>query len=309
MRILTETPAESLSKSQSGNGNKGEGDRVPIWIDTSKLHRNCRMNFGREAVNLERLAEFVEYVISAPGWLHLAFLGALASGTLKAGTKLAPAHQDTIQSVLDGLFDIACGLASTDQDTVQSEAPLNQLRAIEKLAHPHRYGIEPGDIKEIAARHQSPLLARAWEIQNLISDFAHTVKPEKVGGPYTPTVRVVLETKPWPCDGEQFEIASRYWTLGTTLQAMVIKIYLDRLKKQGLNRGDEIDERSLKRDLQKARSLSETATSHLRKWLGAFVGDERITWFDYSGVDWKAAKRVKEAKRKKAKGKESRRRG
>ena len=126
-----------------------------------------------------------------------------------------------------------------------------QLEAVSKLVRSAEYRTLPKLIdKIVTTQYKLPAShERARNIIDLMIDLWIVVEPVRYSGEerYNVAVRPVLKRA---CDTDLYALATKYCRKGTTLQSLAIKVYLEQLRDEG---HEGVDERALKRDLQKYR--------------------------------------------------------
>lgn len=228
------------------------------------------------SVDGEKLLKLVQ---SAPGGLDVL----VAGGFIEDGF-INPECEYLLRRVVEGLCQLAA-IASCDGGTAMS-----QLRAVDNIVYPARCGVPLSEIEDIATRHTSAPLARAMELRAIMGNLSWVVVPAS-GRPCDVNQPVKLTDGPPKHCEAAYELAQKHWKPGTTLQALAIKVYLERLRDEGVLNNEEIDEGSLKRDLRAAR---EWEAAHLdeRHWRLRSLNENPIRVFEFS-QDWKRERRAR----------------
>lgn len=237
--------------------------------------------------------ELLENLSDAPGAFDLLIIDHL----IDKG-ELDNAYHYRVEEIVDALVQIACDAGTGD------ERATNQLRLIEKIIHPEKYELEATKIAELAGRYETPpQLARAWELRRLMSGLATVLEP--VDQSKTPSVddrvRLIIRKPKSRHELYYWERAKKHMKRNSTLQSLAIRIYLEYLQDEGLTDDESITERTLKRDLAKAREWENTTTEEQRRRRGHSFGQgfrygPRIDWYDFS-EGWKERKKKARAKR------------
>jgi hypothetical protein len=239
------------------------------------------------SVDGERLLALVN---RSPGGFELIMLDALLDRGYAAQEYHAVAEE-----IVSALLTIIALAGHGDE---QSEM---QLKALRKLVKPRKYEIPISKIREIAERYEtSPPLARGWELHKLMSNLSLVVEPLKKDRAYTANQPIAMRLNPPAVFVGLSDLARQHVKPNTTLQSLAIHIYLEHLQKEGITDENEaINERSLKRDLQRVREWEKSASGDEKvrrgRMEGASLGEEPITWYMYS-EGWKERKKKRSKK-------------
>jgi len=234
------------------------------------------------SVDGERLLALVN---RSPGGFELIMLDAL----LDQGY-VAQEYHAVADEIVSSLLTIISLAGHGDE---QSQI---QLKALKKLVRPRKYEIPISKIREIVDRYEtSPPLARGWELHKLMSNLSLVVEPLKKDRPYTADQPITMRANPQAVFVGLSDLARQHLKQNTTLQSLAIHIYLEHLQKEGITDENEaINERTLKRDLQRVRDWEKNASPEekLRRGRteGTSLGEQPITWYMYS-EGWKERKK------------------
>ena len=257
---------------------KAKKASVPVRKESSRYENHAYIN-PDGTIDGERLLNLVS---NAPGAFDLIMLNAVAGrGTIEYE------YHYIVREIVSGLTSLVMLARHGD------ERAATQIKAIQKLVDPEKYGLGITFIEEIVNKHHTrAALARANEVRMImhtISRFLVSARGDvKDLWNVKKTARVVVrrievkeeelkEFTAW--EREYYELVRKHCRKhGSTLQSVAIAIYREKLKGEGLIDDKDLDISSIKRDLRE-----------LREWEEAHPDRANALYHDFSD-EWKARK-------------------
>lgn len=186
---------------------------------------------------------------------------------------LSPIERREVREMISGLIGLFVRQHVGDLGAHQ------QLNIIKSFMFPKRYEVPDQVIDKLSKMYRSAHLERAWELRRLMYEISELVVPVRANSENIFKIPVKLKPEANPNHPLYELVSSRLKNLKrhTTMQMLAIHIYLHIAHKTGKT---GIDERSLKRDMQKLRRWEEADKEHLR------VKAQLAT--NNSGMSWKA---------------------
>jgi hypothetical protein len=208
-------------------------------------------------------------------WEGADILEEIRTGEFRLGDFLFSAERSELRELLSGLIGLLIRRHFGDVVALQ------QLNIIRSFMFPKQYEVPEHVIEKQSKMYRSGHLTRAWELRKLMYEISDLVAPTK-----TDTENILkspVQLLP-QADSKHslYPLVKKHLKRGTTLQMLAIRIYLELI----IEREDigAIDERTLKRDLQRLREWEESDDEHM-KWKEelAAAGTE-VSWKAYIPV-------------------------
>jgi hypothetical protein len=191
-------------------------------------------------------------------WESPGVLESIRKGELPQIEILTEDERSEMDELISGVIGLLVQRHFGDKRAVQ------QLSIIHKLIFPKKYDVSRTVIERLSKKYESGHLTRGWELRRLmyrLSDLVAPIRPDTENVMTSP-IRLLPQADPkhplYESVVEQLKVAKR----STTLQMLAIRIYLKRV--EGTQEVSRIDERTLKRDLQKLREWEESDVEHVR---------------------------------------------
>lgn len=211
---------------------------------------------------------------------------------------------DLIIKATDLLPDIAAGRIKPDEQSKEMILKMCMLGLRETIAGAvEGYEDDLKSLQEICASVWPVLpdtpapIARASEFTGLMWNLAHVVKPACANTTIVLHGPIVVDEdqKDNPADSrlaKSYAIAKKHWKPRTTLKALTMRAYLERLHSQGFH---SISERSIARDLQEFRRQLARHEGYppLRRYQLP-SGEELLLLPGTVSMGWKERKRAKQ---------------
>lgn len=187
-------------------------------------------------------------------WEGPDILEEIRTGELRLGDILSAAERREMRGLLSGIIGLLVRSHFGD------EGARLQLNILHTFTFPRQYEVPEQVIQNLGKKYRSGHLTRAWALRRLMYKLSDLVIPSRPDGkdPLTSPVKLSPQADP---KHPLYEHVVKNLTRGTTLQMLAIRVYLATMTGGGET---GVDERSLKRDLQRLRRWEESDPGHMR---------------------------------------------
>jgi hypothetical protein len=202
-------------------------------------------------------------------WEGPDILEEIRTGKLRLGDILFSAERSELREVISGLIGLLVRRHFGDEIAHQ------QLNIIHSFMFPKQYEVPEHVIEKLSKKYRSGHLTRAWELRKLMYEISDLVVPTKTNAENILKSPVQLLPQ---ADRKHslYPLVKKHLKRGTTLQILAIRIYLEMVNE----REDQgaIDERTLKRDLQRLRKWEESDVEHMRRKKELTAAGTEVSW-------------------------------
>jgi len=202
-------------------------------------------------------------------WKAPGIFESIKSGDLPLGIILTSEERAEMEELIAGVISLLVTRHYGDR------LADHQLNIIHKFMFPKKYEVSKNVIRQLSKKYQSGHLTRGWALRRLMYQLSELVEPIMLDTKNIEQSRVRLlpnaDTK-----HPLYPLVERHLLRGTRLQTLAIKIYLEKVSRT--KGGGTIDERTLKRDLQRVRRWEETDTSHMHQKKEFAATKTKVAW-------------------------------
>lgn len=187
-------------------------------------------------------------------WEGPNILEEIRTGELRLGDILSSPERREMQGLISGVIGLLIRRHFGD------EGAHLQLNILHTFTFPKQYEVPEQVIRSLGKKYRSGHLTRAWALRRLMYKLADLVIPSRTDGkdPLTSPVKLSPQADP---KHPLYEHVVKNLTRGTTLQMLAIRVYLATMTGEGET---GVDERSLKRDIQRLRRWEESDPGHMQ---------------------------------------------
>jgi hypothetical protein len=210
--------------------------------------------------NQENENEFWE----APGILE-----SIRTGDLLLSEILTKDERSEMEELISGVIGLLVRRHFGDEIAYQ------QLNVIHSFMFPKQYEVPEHVLERLSKKYRSGHLTRAWALRRLMYKLSDLVAPTLLDTEnlLVSPVRLLPQA-----DSKHplYSLVKKYLKRGTTLQILAIRIYLE--MQSARDEEGTIDERTLKRDLQRLREWEETDAEHMRRKRELAAAGTQVSW-------------------------------
>jgi hypothetical protein len=195
----------------------------------------------------------------------------IRTGEFPLGSIFSPDERSEMRELISGLIGLLVRRHFGDA------VAHHQLNVIHSFTFPKKYEVPSQVVERLSKRYRSGHLIRAWEIRRLMYEISDLIVPMNPDAESILKSPIRLRSDADPGHPLYKLVSQRLGSLRrpTTLQMLAIHIYLLRAQESGVL---GLNERTLKRDLQRLRRWEQEDEEHMRV-KNQFAADEsRTSW-------------------------------
>jgi hypothetical protein len=203
-------------------------------------------------------------------WVAPGILESIKAGEFDLITELTKVEREELKELISGIIGLIVRRHCGDEIAYQ------QLNIIYKFLFPKKYEVSNTTIEQLSKKYQSGHLTRGWALRELMYRLSDLVVPTVLDSENVLKSPVQLLPQA-DIEHPLYPLVKRFLEKrGTTLQMLAIRIYMEMSNQT--EDGGTIDERTLKRDLQRLRQWEESDPEHMRRKKELTAAGTKVSW-------------------------------